>query len=859
MTEHPDLGRAHAMHPWSLRQHDFEPESQSSESYFGGNFCKPRGVNRFALLVSLAKQPTCTPQLPSKEQSPQLPTQMAEPALIPFSQNMGNIYPPWRGIAAQSSHVGKAGPPVVSSACRRQLPGIQRMTCLMAFLLTHFIVAAVPVVPLAASQVQLAPHMQVYDPPLPPGTRTDDITWASYLAPAPPLHAVEGLPISAGVDVRAMSANMSWQQAGLLRLDVVVRGARLVGGEGLVVTAFNWTSPGSMTLDDGTSVTVPRVSLTPTGAGSVVCALPDGGGGSCGVATYCANATVCNSFTSSAPSWLAPLGGLDALLVAHVAVPGGAGAGPAVAVGVLGGEQRAQVSAGVGHSCAVVSDGSAWCWGRGDYGQLGTGTIGDVLSPVRVNGSSWGSGHGQVAATAISAGENHTCAVVSDGLAWCWGRGDYGQLGTGTIGDVLSPVRVNGSSWGSGPDTVAVTAISTGWRHTCAVTSDGSAWCWGRGSSGQLGTGTIGDVLSPVRVNGSLIMTTISAGRDHTCAVVSDGSAWCWGLGGSGRLGIGPTGSVSSPARVNATSWGSGHGQVAVTAISAGAAHTCAVVSDGSAWCWGGARHGQQGTGSNRSVSLPARVNGSAWGSGHGQVAVTAISAGTAHTCAVVSDGSAWCWGWGVYGQLGIGPSGDVLSPVRVNATSWGSGHGQVAVTAISAGQDHTCAVVSDDTTWCWGRGRSGQLGRGSTGTAPVPVRTDSKHATDGCYMPVSNSHTTRGLVLGALVFSAGPLECTPPAQPTWRQLASVHAGLGDDHWLRDPPLRHALPPWAALADATPGMHVALGSVRQCSAGGGAITWEMQDTVLSAPWGSLVSLGGSAAAASALPPAACSG
>jgi len=134
------------------------------------------------------------------------------------------------------------------------------------------------------------------------------------------------------------------------------------------------------------------------------------------------------------------------------------------------------------------------------------------------------------------------------------------------------------------------------------------------------------------------------------------------------------------------------------------------------------------------------------------------------------------------------------------------------------------------------------------------------------------------GLVLGASVAGRTPLACAPAAQPawpqlgnatgcadsstvpTWRQLASVHAGLGHDHWLRDPPLRHALPPWAALADATPGMHVALGSVRRCIAGGGAVTWQLQDAVLAAPWGSVVSLGGSgAAAASAVPAAACSG
>ena len=760
-----------------------------------------------------------------------------------------------------------------------------------AAMLTACSVAAVSVVPLAASQVQLAPHMQVYDPPLPPGTRTDDTTWASYLAPVSPLHAMEGLPLLVGGGVQVTAVNMSWQQAGLLRLDVVVRGARLARGEGRVVTAFNWTSPGNMTLD-GDHVSVPRVSLIASWRGGVHCVAAADNMGSCGVAAYCANAASCDSFMSSAPSWLAPLGDADVLLVTHVAAPGGGGAGPAVAVGVLGGGQRTQLSAGWAHTCAVLSDGSAWCWGHGQFGRLGTGANGHVNPwPGRVNVSAWDHGSGQVAVMSIAAGQDHTCAVLSDGSAWCWGRGERGQLGTGTTGEVNPwPARVNASAWGNESDQTAVMSIAVGWKHTCAVLTDSSAWCLGHGGRGRLGTGSLPahDVSWPARVDGSswgsgsgvMGVTAISAGVYYTCAVVSDGSAWCWGRGDAGQLGTGSTGDVSSPARVNASAWDDGTGARAVTAISAGDVHACALVSDGSAWCWGHGQNGRLGTGSNVSVSSPVRVNGSAWGNGPGQVAVTAISAGGQHTCAVLSDGSAWCWGYGQNGQLSTGSSSsDSPWPGRVNWSTWGGGAGQVQVVSITAGWEHTCAVLSDGSTWCWGEGNDGRLGTGSPDDALVPVQTALEYApsTNDCSPSPFDSHEVMGLVLGASAHSGGPLSCTPPAHPcwpqlgnatgcagsthmlNWRQLASVHAGFGDDHWLRDPPLRHALPPWAALADANPGMHVALGSVRRCSAGGGGVTWQMQDTVLAAPWGSLVSLGGSAAAASALPPAACTG
>ena len=206
----------------------------------------------------------------------------------------------------------------------------------------------------------------------------------------------------------------------------------------------------------------------------------------------------------------------------------------------------AQISAGNFHTCAVVV-GGALCWGFGAGGRLGHNERGrpniSKSSPTQVYGLTSG-------VTQISAGTSHTCAVVNGG-AWCWGDGDNGRLGHNEMPDVnadsSSPTQVYGL-------TAGVTQISAGGSHTCAVVN-GGAWCWGDGDNGRLGHNEMSDVnadsSSPTRVYGLTAgVTQISAGGSHTCAVVN-GSAWCWGEGEFGRLGSGGTGSSSMPVAVS--------------------------------------------------------------------------------------------------------------------------------------------------------------------------------------------------------------------------------------------------------------------------------------------------------------------
>jgi len=90
--------------------------------------------------------------------------------------------------------------------------------------------------------------------------------------------------------------------------------------------------------------------------------------------------------------------------------------------------------------------------------------------------------------SSVSAGGHHTCAVKTDGSLWCWGDNSYGQIGNGTLGGSVSePVQVIPSG---------VSSVSSGWFHTCAVKQNGSLWCWGDNGYGQLGNNSFGGRVS---------------------------------------------------------------------------------------------------------------------------------------------------------------------------------------------------------------------------------------------------------------------------------------------------------------------------------------------------------------------------
>ena len=271
-----------------------------------------------------------------------------------------------------------------------------------------------------------------------------------------------------------------------------------------------------------------------------------------------------------------------------------------------------------------------------------------------------------------------------------------------------------------------ITAISTGATHACALTTGGNVKCWGDGHSGQLGNGRRVRVdyyyysnFVPVDVHTNTTnpnplsdIMAISSGGYHTCALTTGGNVKCWGAGHSGQLGYGESGDYSSqstPVDVH-TSSSDPIPLSGISAISAGSNHTCALTTGGNIKCWGSRGYGQLGGGSyigSNYQSTPVDVYTSSTDSSP----FSSISAGGRHTCALTVGGNVKCWGARRYGQLGNGTD----SGVDVHTSSTDS-NPLSGIMAISAGDSHTCALTVDGNVKCWGNGGSGQLGDGGYG-----------------------------------------------------------------------------------------------------------------------------------------------
>jgi len=339
------------------------------------------------------------------------------------------------------------------------------------------------------------------------------------------------------------------------------------------------------------------------------------------------------------------------------------------------------VHVGNAHTCAVRTDGSLWCWGLNEFGQLGNGTTDESSIPIRAGATTWNW-------AAVTTGALHSCGIRWDGTLWCWGDNGIGQLGNGTVGSASTPTQVAGQDW---------MLVQAGLTYTCGVQTNGSLWCWGANAHGALGNGTQSNSMVPVEVLGTNWVSVAAAAR-HTCGIKADQTLWCWGANADGALGNGGKVDSLTPVQVGGTTWYS----VTVGGGLAGE-HTCAVKLDGSLWCWGANSLGQLGTGSTTASLTPVRVGSATW---------TSVSAGIAYTCGVQGDGTLWCWGSNDNGQLGDGTLTNRLAPVRVPGQGWAQVAGRTS---------HTCGTRPDGSLWCWGNNADGEIGDGQTALRPTP------------------------------------------------------------------------------------------------------------------------------------------
>jgi alpha-tubulin suppressor-like RCC1 family protein len=246
------------------------------------------------------------------------------------------------------------------------------------------------------------------------------------------------------------------------------------------------------------------------------------------------------------------------------------------------------IGAGVSHSCALNAMGGIYCWGTNRNGELGNHTNDPSPTPVTVSLPEG------VRFTALTVGGSFACALATTGAAYCWGENSSGQLGVGSTRTANAPVQVQSP--------VPFRMVVAGGLHACALSAGGSAYCWGANGSGQLGLGAQGQTqsLQPAAVSGGLTFTSLAAGDAHTCGLTADGGAYCWGAGRSGQLGNDQSSDSPRPVLVVG-------GQV-FRALALGSSHSCGWSADDAVWCWGDNTAGQLGVLAGRSADAPVPV-----------------------------------------------------------------------------------------------------------------------------------------------------------------------------------------------------------------------------------------------------------
>jgi len=383
-----------------------------------------------------------------------------------------------------------------------------------------------------------------------------------------------------------------------------------------------------------------------------------------------------------------------------------------------------------------------------------------------------------------------------------WVKSTIFAFAIGTM--LISGCGGSGSSGNpSGSSTLSILGISAGWEHTCAIieTNNGNTnvKCWGSNEYGELGNGTTIDSSTPVTVLDSdgkplLDVKAISASRYYTCALMNDGGAKCWGWNEGGKLGDGKVDKSQPIFSQNANIIPFDDEKMSTKAvdvyvdadatqklknakaISAGSWHSCALLSNNTAKCWGQNFDGALGIGRNPNDFNPSNYqNKEEWEKIFAPYAVTVVESNTStapleniaqiaagssdHTCALLSDGKIKCWAWngGSDGELGINDTETTYTTAPSRYVVDETGNELTDTKEIVAGGDFTCALLSSGKVKCWGWNPSGQLGNETNVSRPfaVTVLNDSRQPLDG----VEHIYSERGNHTCALM-SNGSLKC---------------------------------------------------------------------------------------------------
>jgi len=389
--------------------------------------------------------------------------------------------------------------------------------------------------------------------------------------------------------------------------------------------------------------------------------------------------------------------------------------------GDFGVSANPQISAGNNHTLALDSNGQLWAWGYNWLGQFGNGTTTSSSIPVAIDMSETFADRNIV--QIVASCNEHSLALDSEGQIWAWGWGSEGQLGNGTNTSSNVPVAVDMTGALAGRTIIQVAA---GWGHSLALDSEGQVFAWGSNWYGQLGDGTNTSSNVPVTVD----VSGMFAGRDiiqiatasaHSLALDNDGSIFTWGRGIEGQLGNNTNTGSNVPVAVDMTGVLAGSD---IVQVEGGGSFSFALDSAGRVFSWGWGLNGELGNGASVNVNIPTAVDISGVLAGR---TIVRVASGRQHALAIDSEGQIFTWGLNSSGQLGNGTIGGIYNtPVVVDMTGVLASSDVVQIAgAFGSGLGRSVALDSEGNVFAWGSNWNGQLGNGTSGWnaySAVPV-----------------------------------------------------------------------------------------------------------------------------------------